>query len=296
MAVLAPSCVRCRSEINFRWPRRDHGSDGWIGNLAHQKKPSDHNPNKRGVVDAIDIDVDGIDCAWLVAMLIRHPSTNYVIWNGKIWSRSHGFVARIYTGADKHRTHIHLSILQTVAAENSTRTWGIAGIVVVPVVHPVPAPRPAPESGPVEGTWVQRLAKSLPVLKAPLSSRRSVRKVQALVNVASGNPLTEDGGFGPKTTAAVRGFQRAYGLADDGVVGAKTWGALIGNLRTLRRGDNAVEVRRLQALINVYGYNIREDGVFGGGTQSAVEAFQSRTGLRRDGVAGPMTYTALLTR
>lgn len=293
MAVLAPSCTRCRSEINFRWPRRDHGSDGWIGDTTHQQNQSDHNPNKRGVVDAIDIDVDGIDCAWLVAMLIQHPSTNYVIWNGKIWSRSHGFVARVYTGKDKHRTHIHLSILQAVAAENNARAWGIAGIVVIPVVQPTP---PKPESGPVEGSWSQRLARSLPVLKAPLSTRRSVRKAQALVNVAAGNPLIEDGGFGPKTTTAVKGFQRAYGLTDDGVIGAKTWGALIGNLPTLRRGATGIEVRRLQALLNVYGYEISEDGNFGRWTFEAVEDFQHRYGLASDGVAGPVTYTALLTR
>lgn len=292
MAVLAPSLVCCRSEINHRWPRRDHGSCGWIGDLAHQATPSDHNQNRRGIVDAIDIDVDGVDCAWLVATLIRHPATNYVIWNGKIWSRSHGFVARTYTGKDKHRTHIHVSILQAIAAENNGRPWNIAtGIVVLPVVLPLPG-----GGGLIGPAWAQRLAHALPVLRQPLSGRRSVRKAQSLINVASGNTIDEDGGFGPKTAAAVRDFQRAYHLADDGVVGAHTWGALIGNLPTLRRGQSGIEVRRLQALCNVYGYGLREDGKFGYNTEQVVEAFQVRYGLSRDGVPGPNTNTALLTR
>ncbi len=290
MAVLAPSLARARTEINSRWPRRDHSSDGWIGDPAHRTRPSDHNPNRRGVVDAIDIDVDGINCALLVAILITHPAVNYVIWNRRIWSRSRGFKVARYTGSDPHTNHIHCSILQTVAAENHTAPWHIAtGVDVVPVVQPPTG------GGPVEATWASRLARALPTVKSG-SSGRTVRRVQALLNVASGPILGEDGGFGPKTDAAARAFQRVYGLTVDGVVGDHTWAALLGKLPTLRHGATGIEVRRLQSLLNVFNAGLREDGVFGAGTEAAVRAFQTRYALGRDGVAGPITYTALLTR
>ncbi len=294
MAVLAPSLVRCRSELNARWPSRDRRTDGWIGDTTHKEsgRPenggSDHNPNYRELVDAIDIDVDGIDCPAVVALLIRHPSVNYVIWNRIIWSRSHGFVARRYTGSNPHIDHIHVSILQTVAAENSTVAWGIATtVVVVPVVQPNP--------GPTELSWAQRLYRAMPVLRQSTAVRGSARKLQALLNL-DGAGLTVDGGFGPKTLAAVRGYQQRHGLTVDGVVGAKTWGSLIGDLATVRRGSKGAGARRAQALLNVFGAGLKVDGDYGGRTEAAAEKFQRRYGLSADGVTGPVTWSALLTR
>jgi peptidoglycan hydrolase-like protein with peptidoglycan-binding domain len=49
----------------------------------------------------------------------------------------------------------------------------------------------------------------------------------------SGDPakgLQIDGIFGPKTNAAVRGFQQALGIAVDGIVGPLTWRALVSGM------------------------------------------------------------------
>lgn len=122
---LAPALVRCRGELNTSYPSRDRTSDGWIGDAAHWARASDHVPDPRpdGVVRAIDVDRDGIDPMALVAAAIAHPSTNYVIFNGSIWSRAYGFRRRVYTGSNKHEHHVHISILHTRAAEASAASW-----------------------------------------------------------------------------------------------------------------------------------------------------------------------------
>lgn len=49
-----------------------------------------------------------------------------------------------------------------------------------------------------------------------------VKNVQMLMNACLGTSLTLDGNFGPNTEKAVMQFQSKYGLAADGIVGAKT--------------------------------------------------------------------------
>ncbi len=57
MARLCAGGVTLRNQINQRWEYRDRRSDGWIGDARHQKnRLSDHNPDKNGIVHAIDID------------------------------------------------------------------------------------------------------------------------------------------------------------------------------------------------------------------------------------------------
>jgi len=122
---LAPALAVLRAEINTRWPRRDKTSDGWIGDAAHQASKSDHNPNERGSVDALDVDEDGIDVAAVLAAIKRHPSARYVIYERRLYHRLRGWKSEPYTGVNPHDKHFHLSIDQTRAAEQDRRPWGL---------------------------------------------------------------------------------------------------------------------------------------------------------------------------
>ena len=47
-----------REQLDDSYPDRDRTSDGWIGDTRHSARPSDHNPDAKGIVRAIDIDRD----------------------------------------------------------------------------------------------------------------------------------------------------------------------------------------------------------------------------------------------
>ena len=67
---------------------------------------------------------------------------------------------------------------------------------------------------------------ALIVVVATGSRGHAVRAVQRQLNART-SPLAVDGVFGAQTDLAVRGFQQANGLLIDGIVGRRTWFALV---------------------------------------------------------------------
>jgi murein L,D-transpeptidase YcbB/YkuD len=146
------------------------------------------------VVRALDIDKDGIHIPSLLASIMIHPSTNYVIHDRRIFRRGDRFKPRAYTGGNPHTSHIHDSIMHSSGSENNKTEFTILKYGTT--------------------TWHGKL------LRLEMSSWE-VKELQALLN-AYGFALYLDSSFGPLTDSAVRQFQRAMGIGVDGIVGPVT--------------------------------------------------------------------------
>jgi len=66
-----------------------------------------------------------------------------------------------------------------------------------------------------------------------------------------------------------------------------------GNRKTVYQGSEGADVLALQQMLNSTGYDLEEDGIFGGGTNAAVVSFQKKHGLDVDGIVGPATWQFL---
>jgi len=167
---------------------------------------------------------------------------------------------------------------------------------------------------------------------SPLSQGSQGRNVQIMQNYLNrirvnfpaipqiSNP---NGYFGADTANAVRAFQRAFNLTQDGVIGRGTWykivqiyvgvtklaelvseGQRIGlgaepPTSTIREGSRGPDVTQLQFILNFLNqaYNdippVIQDSVFGRSTRDSVIAFQRKFGLTQDGIVGPATWKLL---
>ncbi|MCU0550018.1 MAG: peptidoglycan-binding protein [Leptolyngbya sp. Prado105] len=63
------------------------------------------------------------------------------------------------------------------------------------------------------------------------------------------------------------------------------------NVYPWEQGNKVIE---LQTLLRSHGFDLRVDGDFGSRTETAVQSFQHRHGLRVDGVVGKLTWAALM--
>lgn len=207
---LAESLKVLRDQVNERWPDRNKSSDGSIGDQAHQHRISDHDPDKNGVVTAIDITHDprsGCDSYALADILrgTRDQRIKYIISNRRICSSYvDPWVWRPYNGANPHNHHMHISVLDIPAKYDDKTPWNLASASTV-------MPQP---NAPIHP----------PILKKG-DSGPVVTSVQGML-VKHGIAVSVDGQFGDETQQAVEKFQEANGLVSDGIIGPQTWNAL----------------------------------------------------------------------
>lgn len=131
----AESLIRLRNQVNMKAPNRSIASDGTIGDAAHAKSTSDHNPwvkdGSMGVVTAIDITHDpddGCNAQELVNALVASKDVRikYIIWNKQIVSSTvQPWTWRPYKGKNPHTKHFHLSVLPKKALYDSKANWAI---------------------------------------------------------------------------------------------------------------------------------------------------------------------------
>jgi len=121
---------------------------------------------------------------------------------------------------------------------------------------------------------------------------------------ARGHAVTVDSEFGPRTDAAVRAFQKEKKLVVDGIVGRRTWEALV---VTIRRGDEGDAVKSVQEEFQYRNQSDDEDnaplvdGIFGRRTEVAVRDWQQflhdndEPAMVVDGIVGRMTWQSLIS-
>lgn len=119
MATLSPSLRVLANEVAPGFPRAG-SSDGWIGDQSHANRKSDHNADYRGIVHAIDLDVDGLNYSpgEILLRVLDDPRCKYVIWQAKLF-----YPDGTIQDNSGHFGHIHISGKYGTVYEYDTSLW-----------------------------------------------------------------------------------------------------------------------------------------------------------------------------
>lgn len=139
-AYLAPSLATLERQVDARFPHRATRSDGWLGDADHQARASQHNRDRDGSVDAIDLThgpafgKPDLDCRVFVAQLVASgdPRLQRVIWDRHIWDPARKW--RRYFGDNPHDHHCHVET--TDRGQSDGRLWRLP---MFGAADPIPA-------------------------------------------------------------------------------------------------------------------------------------------------------------
>ena len=159
----------------------------------------------------------------------------------------------------------------------------------------------------------------------PGDSGRQVANMQARLNnvqpvYTAINYQSADGKYGTNMTNAVRRFQGQFGLNVDGIIGQQTWNKIVAVSKgvtdknntavmskypgyVLNTGSQGDSVRFIQSYLNaVNSYTgagwpvLTVDGKYGSMTKQVVRNFQTKYGLKADGIVGRNTWAFIIRR
>jgi hypothetical protein len=259
---VVPNLEEARHQLDEEFPHRDHESDGGIGNEAHARETSSHNPDKSGSAEwkdgdsknevrARDFDKDLKDPSVTMEMVVQLWVklaragvlwwVRYIIFNGRIWHKRDGFKTRTYTGKNKHDKHVHVNSDFTQKADEVTGTnWRLKDLRKKPAPSK-PAPKPSVAKtlrvdGNLGPETIKKWRDIMGVNVTTSLSKDFVKLVQKHLNEKLGlrgsSKLAEDGDLGPASIRALQRYLKSSTI--DGKIDEK---------------DSAV-VRRLQMRLN----------------------------------------------
>jgi hypothetical protein len=117
---LAAAAQTLRKQVDSRYPKRDRSSDGTIGDQAHKRRISDHNPDKSGYVMAFDLDEDGWPAHTFADQLLEYMRTSgdkrikNIVYEGRVASGTYSNQMWVWRSAPSlgHAHHIHISFAE----------------------------------------------------------------------------------------------------------------------------------------------------------------------------------------
>lgn len=116
-----PAAIALLRQATAAWPQRNRASDGLLPSAAHVKQNPDSSHNDGFAVDLTHDKVGGVDCNELFLKLREDPRVEYLIFQGKIWSKAKG--ERAYSGSNPHNKHMHVDIKRDGKAHLDTSPW-----------------------------------------------------------------------------------------------------------------------------------------------------------------------------
>ena len=112
-----PAAIAVLRQATALKPKRKKASDGLLPSAAHVKQNPNSDHNSGFAVDVTHDPVFGIDCSVAYMKLQTDPRVKYLIFDGNIWSPEKGH--HDYTGPNKHKHHLHISIKETCGYDTS---------------------------------------------------------------------------------------------------------------------------------------------------------------------------------